>query len=149
MDWIEAKFSNNNINKHLLFCLVNIFNFKLPKEYLETINDIVKNSKIYIFEKNIYKIENKTFEYCEELINVDIPDSVINIEEYSFSFCDSLTSIIIPDSVTRPEVRQVQGLVSIGYNSFSYCTMLSKVLILNKSKDLPDQGSNKSKDLLA
>jgi len=55
MNWVDAKFSNNINNKYLLFCLVNIFNFKLPKDYLELITNIIKNSKIFIFENNLIR----------------------------------------------------------------------------------------------
>jgi len=116
MDWIEAKPSENINNKYLLVCIINLFNIKFPKEYLELIISIVKNSKIYIFEKDINDIEYKCFSGRKNLSKVIIPNSVIYIRGYSFYSCINLTEIIIPDSV-----------IIIEYNAFRNCSNLTKI----------------------
>lgn len=57
---------------------------------------------------------------CNDLTNVDIPNSVTTIGEYAFSDCSSLTSIVIPNSVT-----------SLGYAAFNECYSLLSVSISN------------------
>ena len=59
-------------------------------------------------------IEERTFEGCSSLTNIEIPDSVTGIGYRAFSDCRSLTSIEIPDSVTY-----------IGYNAFEGCDKLT------------------------
>lgn len=58
-------------------------------------------------------IYQHAFEYCEQLVNIEIPDGVTDIGNWTFYECSSLTSITIPDSVT-----------SIGYNAFFGCSGL-------------------------
>jgi len=101
MDWIEAKPSDNFNNKFLLLIIINLLKIKLPKCYLELIINVVKNNKIYIFEKDIISIKHYLFWSCESLTNITIPNSVINIKSFSFYSCKGLTSITVPDSVTN------------------------------------------------
>jgi len=140
MDWIEAKPSNNFNNKYLLFCLSELFNFKLPKEYLELIIDIVKNSKIFIFEKDIIRLDRRSgksddllgndfFSKCISLTNVTIPNSVISLGVDSFYGCVRLTNVNIPNkSKDLPDLRS-NSVVNIGNGSFSHCVNLREVVI--------------------
>ena len=63
---------------------------------------------------------NDAFKYCDNLVNVEIGNSVTKISEYAFSGCEGLTSIIIPDSVTE-----------IGEYAFRNCENLESVVIGN------------------
>ena len=58
------------------------------------------------------------FNLCENLLTVNIPDSVTSISGGSFLCCNNLTSITIPSSVT-----------SIGMQSFSHCENLTSVIV--------------------
>ena len=58
-------------------------------------------------------IANYTFNGCEKLENVIIPNSVTSIGQSAFDGCKALTSITIPTSVT-----------SIGQSAFSGCSSL-------------------------
>ena len=60
----------------------------------------------------------EAFNYCSNLTNITIPDSVTTIDSYAFQDCSSLTSVTIPDSVT-----------TIGSNAFSWCSGLTSVTI--------------------
>ena len=84
MDWIEAIPSDNFNNKYLLSYLFELFKIKLPKDYLESIIEVVKNSKIYIFENNINNIENETFKDCKSLTNVIIPNKSLDLPDYKY-----------------------------------------------------------------
>ena len=55
---------------------------------------------------------------CENLVSVEIPDSVTSIGNYAFRYCISLESIVIPDSVT-----------SIGDSAFVGCSGLTSIVI--------------------
>ena len=63
-------------------------------------------------------IGDSTFQECENLTSIDIPNSVTSIGGGAFGSCSSLTSIDIPDSVT-----------SIGSNTFYSCTSLTSCTI--------------------
>jgi len=53
-----------------------------------------------IIPNGVINISKAVFISCSGLISIDIPDSVTNIGEAAFSGCYNLTSITIPDSVT-------------------------------------------------
>ena len=59
-----------------------------------------------------------SFQYCQNLAEIHIPDSVTSIGDHAFWYCSGLTSVTIPDSVT-----------SIGNNAFIYCSGLTSVTI--------------------
>lgn len=61
-------------------------------------------------------IGEHAFEYCNNLTNITIPDSITEIGESAFSCCESLTSITIPDSVTE-----------MGKDVFSSCDSLVSI----------------------
>ena len=57
---------------------------------------------------NVINIVSDTFDCCNGLTSIKIPDSVINIGSQAFMACYNITSITIPDSV-----------ISIGRSAFS------------------------------
>ena len=59
-----------------------------------------------------------TFQNCDDLEGVTIPNSVTSIGYYAFRNCSGLTSITIPSSVT-----------SIGDSAFSGCSGLTSIII--------------------
>ena len=85
-------------------------------------NEIVKlphDTYCLFYEKlPVTSIEDSTFEYCNSLTSITIPDSVTSIGDSTFEYCNSLTSIIIPDSV-----------ISIGKSAFSGCDSLTSIII--------------------
>ena len=79
------------------------------------------NWNIYHFSKLILpstlkEIGKNAFKYCQNLMEVEIPDGVTSIGDYAFSGCSGLTSINIPDSVT-----------SIGKGVFNGCSGLTNI----------------------
>ena len=71
--------------------------------------------KVIIYE-GVTSIGGWTFENCNSLISVTIPDSVISISYAAFSNCISLTSVIIPHRVTN-----------IGSGAFENCNSLLEI----------------------
>ena len=72
-------------------------------------------------------IGNNAFYNCEKLANIILPDSLEEIGEWAFIYCECLKSIVIPDNVT-----------TIGNYAFSDCSALESVTIgINYSDELP------------
>lgn len=67
---------------------------------------------------SVITIENKCFEGCTSLAEIQIPSSVTKLNDRCFSNCTSLANITIPSSVT-----------SIGYSCFDQCKSLKNITI--------------------
>ena len=132
---------------------------KILLEYLEDINDIIKNGlpknvynflipdnlkshlKNLIIPYGVKAIRNHALEGCNSLESVVIPNSVMTIGESAFRDCDELTSITIPDSVTciyshafegcssLTSIVIPDGVTSIGDNAFKCCSSLTSIVI--------------------
>ncbi|MBE5884441.1 MAG: zinc-ribbon domain-containing protein [Lachnospiraceae bacterium] len=61
---------------------------------------------------------NGTFEECDALESVKLPDGMTSIGQAVFRGCSSLTSIELPDSIT-----------SIGHSTFSGCSSLKSIVL--------------------
>ncbi len=85
-------------------------------DYLIEAKDTVTGN--YKIKEGTKIIAESAFSYCEDIVSVEIPDSVISIGEYAFADCGTLASVVIPDSVT-----------SIGSGVFSDCGSLESVVI--------------------
>ena len=77
-------------------------------------------SGTYRMPAGVTSIEERAFEGCRSLTDIELSDSVTSIGRYAFVDCKGLTSIDIPDSVT-----------DIGVEPFSGCSNLTNV-------ELPD-----------
>ena len=79
---------------------------KMPENY----SAVIRTGTVGIAENAFY--------YEKNLIDVSIPDSIVNIGVNSFSDCDGLTKIVIPDNG-----------VTIELNAFNSCSNLIDVTI--------------------
>jgi len=79
----------------------------------------------------VTKIDKEAFAYCHRLSNVTIPNSVTTIGEEAFYECKSLTSIVIPDSVKN-----------LGNAAFAVCTNLTEVSLPEGITTIPYNYSN-------
>ena len=81
------------------------------------------------------------FAHCQNLINVIMPDSIINIELGAFGDCDNLIGIEIPDKVevianylfsgcdNLSWISIGAGVTAIGYNAFDGCNNLANITV--------------------
>ncbi len=84
--------------------------------YLVLVKNKWTNYDTYTINENCKIICNESFESCDKVVTISIPNSVISIGEFAFSRCENLTSIIIGNGVT-----------SIDYCAFDYCSKLKNV----------------------
>ena len=87
---------------------------------IDVISRLVPSLINIIIPNSVINIDNGAFFDCSHLSNVVIPKSVTSVNDFTFSGCTSLTNIIIPNSV-----------VSIGERAFSGCTSLTNIVIPN------------------
>ncbi|MBR5517899.1 MAG: leucine-rich repeat domain-containing protein [Clostridia bacterium] len=71
-----------------------------------------------IIGEDVTSIGSWSFDHCERLESVEMPNSVTKIGEYAFAGCYRLKNVEIPDSVT-----------SIGLSAFANCHSLKNVEI--------------------
>ena len=75
------------------------------------------------FEKGITKIGKNTFRECDNLRNVNFPDSIIQVEECAFLYC----------SKAQISGEKIKNLTLIGEQAFKNCAGLSGKIEINNS----------------
>jgi len=90
--------------------------------YTKTIgtNAFVANSNVVnlIVPESVIEMQERCFESCYKLESVSLPNSIVSIPSYAFYNCKKLKSVIIPDSVK--EIKQ---------SSFANCISLQEAKI--------------------
>ncbi len=86
--------------------------------YLVLVRANDKKQTSFTINENARFISDNAFNGCENLTNIEIPNSVVSIESYAFGFCSSLTSITIGNSVQF-----------IGSYAFCGCQQLESIMI--------------------
>ncbi len=71
-------------------------------------------------------IGSEAFAFCDEMLTVDIPETVTTIESYAFNECRALTALPITDRVT-----------SIGEGAFAYCTSVTELTLPQGMTEVP------------
>ena len=117
--------------------------FKRPPWY-EKMDQITS----VVIGQGITYIGAHSFNVCENLLRVSIPNSVIRIGDYSFQTCSKLESLSIPNSVTNigssafascdslKNVTIPGNVISIGNHAFDNCDELESVTIENGVKEI-------------
>ena len=85
---------------------------------------------------SVTSISNYAFQDCTSLTSVNIGNGITDISYSAFSRCTSLTSITIPNSVT-----------SIGNSAFSRCTSLTSITIPNSVTSIGNSAFNRCTSL--
>ncbi len=105
-------------------------------------NTLIKGCSKTTIPETVINIGYDAFEFCTELTDIIIPNSVVNIGSYAF-LSSGLTSVTIPNSVTNIEngafaycealtsVTMPEGIKMIADDIFSECSKLESITIPN------------------
>ena len=79
--------------------------------YTEPSGEVIIPQNVLYLGKNfsVTCIGDRTFEYCDDITSVTIPNTVTNIDSRVFYSCDKLKSINIPNSVTSIASSAFEG----------------------------------------
>ncbi len=89
-----------------------------------------------VFPDSIISMGEEVFYYCALLESVDIPYGITEIGNRTFYYCNSLKNIVIPESVK-----------SISYNAFSDCWNLTSLIIPNSVTEIRTEAFSGCKSL--
>ena len=67
---------------------------------------------------NVTCVGEDAFDWCTNLVSVELPNTITTIESFAFYYCTALTSLVIPNAVT-----------SMGWEVFYNCSSLTSVTI--------------------
>lgn len=68
-----------------------------------------KVGPIKVVSKLMGEIGKETFNHCEKIKNIIIPESISKIGKLAFNYCDNIQSIKIPSSIVNIEYRAFYG----------------------------------------
>ena len=103
------------------------FGVKYSKDWKRLLKAPLGLEGEYSIRKGVKVIGNRTFERCDSLTSINIPDGVTNIGDFAFTECRSLTCINIPSRVTN-----------IGEGAFAFCISLTNIDIPNNATNIGD-----------
>ncbi len=101
-------------------------------ENFEIVDDVLYNKKEksvvscfstkenIVISYGIEKIGNKAFAYCDSLVSLTIPDTVVEIGDEAFVFCKAISVINIPNFINK-----------IGAFAFNHCKSLKTLTMPN------------------
>lgn len=129
----------NTTNHHVeVTCPGDMFwDYPTPIGEVTIPNSVVNNGISYL----VTSIGKYAFSYCDDVISVNIPNSIGAIKESAFYQCTGLTSITIPQSVTNIGSFAFEGcsnitsviipnsVIFIGANPFENCSGLEQIIV--------------------
>lgn len=107
--------------------------------------------KKIVLSDGITNIGKAAFDFCRNLVSVEIPSTVLSIDDYAFECCFKLETVVIPNSVTKIGLCAFQGceklinisipgsVVNIEDWAFADCDELQSITFLG---DAPAIGNN-------
>jgi hypothetical protein len=119
-----------------------------PGDYLPW-KKYVKDIKTATIGKDVTGVYDGCFSGCENLTQVNLPETLKFIGYCAFSACSSLKSITLPESVTEfdsfaffnasalESIVIPKNVTKIGAYAFSNCRSLKSVKLLAEMKELP------------
>lgn len=93
-------------------------------------------------------IEDYSFEYCDSIETLVIPDSVVRIMNNAFAWCENLRSVTLPDSIrvisssafaschSLESIVIPEGVEVIRGSTFASCTSLRSVTLPNSVREI-------------
>lgn len=97
----EEVWSTEVTNEDLENAVEDEFGVKYSKDWKRLLKAPLGLKGEYSIRKGVKVIGNRTFERCDSLTSINIPDGVTNIGDFAFSECISLTNIDIPNNATN------------------------------------------------
>ena len=92
-------------------------------------------------EKGVYNVTaigRQAFFYCDSLVKVSLPSSVVEIGDLAFATCVNVKEIILPQKTKH-----------IGYLSFAYCSRIKDFIIPNAVEDIGSDAFYKCDSLVS
>ena len=123
----EEVWSTEVTNEDLENAVEDEFGVKYSKDWKRLLKAPSGLKDEYSIRKGVKVIGNRTFERCDSLTSINIPDGVTNIGDFAFTECRSLTCINIPSRVTN-----------IGEGAFAFCISLTNIDIPNNVTNIGD-----------
>lgn len=96
---------------------------KLTQIVERTVTEITADDLV-----GISVIGNSAFRECDNLVSVELPESVITIDSYAFAYSDNLASVLLPNSLKH-----------INSSAFYNDGTLTSIIIPNNVTDIGDQ----------
>lgn len=105
---------------------------------------------VITFDRDLIKLGDHSFDNCDNLTTITLPNSITGIGYSAFYDCDRLTSIGFPNSLTKIEEHAFEycskldnitlpnSLVSIGNWAFKHCESLSNITLSNGVTSIGD-----------
>ena len=124
---IEEVWSTEVTDEDLKNAVEDEFGVKYSKDWKRLLKAPSRLKGEYSIRKGVKVIGNRTFERCDSLTSINIPDGVTNIGDWAFMECRSLTCINIPSRVTN-----------IGEGAFAFCISLTNIDIPNNATNIGD-----------
>lgn len=97
----EEVWSTEVTNEDLENAVEDEFGVKYSKDWKRLLKAPLGLKGEYSIRKGVKVIGNRTFERCDSLTSINIPDGVTNIGDFAFAYCISLTNIDIPNNATN------------------------------------------------
>ena len=142
-------FKGNNIKK------LNVGNAVNTLPHITTLETVT-------FAEGAVEVPNDSFEFCSNLVTVNLPSTISKIGDRAFEECLSLESITIPDGVNYigngafwdctvlTDLSLPMALTEIGEYAFMNCSSLKKIVLpkaVEKISDNAFSGCNSLKEL--
>lgn len=134
--WMLSEYYINSLDNWQEKFVLNGFYYSIISEdgvsMIENMEEIDHTGDIIIPDTVCYNGKNYavksisgTFDHCNNLKSVTIPNTVTTIGSSAFSYCTSLTNVTLPDSLT-----------TIGSSAFASCHSLTEIVLPNSVKEI-------------
>lgn len=114
------------------------YNLKISRVYTKTLHDAGIPAKLVINGNlcTVNQVAASAFAYCDNIISVNIPATVVRLFDQAFYKCASLAEVVLNE-----------GLTQVGNNAFASCDRLSAVSIPSTVTSIANKSFGKCQSL--